>query len=70
MPSFQFLKGLLINLDIFEKANLQTVAGKYRIDNDGYPVKDWTFTEFINIAKAIKNFDLVINYHTKNLIKR
>jgi multiple sugar transport system substrate-binding protein len=59
VPSFQFLKGVLMNLDIFERANLNTVPGKYRIDNDGYPVKDWTFSEMIEIAKAIKNFDLV-----------
>jgi multiple sugar transport system substrate-binding protein len=65
VPSFQFLKGIMINLDIFEDANLSTVAGQYRIDNDGYPVKDWTFNEFVNIAKAIKNFDLV---NTENLV--
>ena len=58
MPSFQFLKGVMVNLSIFEKANLQTTAGKYRFDNDGYPVKDWTFAEMINIAKDIKQFDL------------
>jgi len=58
VPSFQFLKGIMLNMDIFEKANLSTVNGKYRIDNDGYPVKDWTFSEFVEIAKAIKNFDL------------
>ncbi len=58
VPSFQFLKGILINLDIFQAANLTTVDGSYRIDNDGYPVKDWTQDEFVNIAKAIKNFDL------------
>lgn len=58
VPSFQFLKGIMINLDIFEKANLTTVAGKYRIDNDGYPVKDWTFSEFVEVAKAIKNFEI------------
>jgi multiple sugar transport system substrate-binding protein len=65
VPSFQFIKGIMINLDIFEEANLTTVAGQYRIDNDGYPVKDWTFAEFVNIAKAIKNFDLV---NTENLV--
>jgi len=65
VPSFQFLKGIMINLDIFEDANLTTVEGKYRIDDDGYPVKDWTFSEFIEIAKAIKNFDLV---NTENLV--
>jgi len=59
VPSFQFLKGIMLNMDVFEKANLSTVEGKYRIDNDGYPVKDWTFSEFVEIAKAIKNFDLV-----------
>ncbi|BCR35790.1 ABC transporter substrate-binding protein [Mariniplasma anaerobium] len=58
VPSFQFLKGIMINLDIFEEANLTTVDGKYRIDNDGYPVKDWTFEEFIEVAKAIKNFEI------------
>lgn len=57
VPSFQFLKGIMINLDIFEAANLTTVEGEYRIDNDGYPVKDWTFDEFVNIASAIKDFD-------------
>ena len=57
MPSFQFLKGVMINLDIFEKANLNTTEGKYRVDNYGYPVKDWTFEEMINIAKDIKNDD-------------
>ena len=65
IPSFQFIKGIMINLDIFEAANLTTVEGQYRIDNDGYPVKDWTFAEFINVAKAIKNFDLV---DTENLV--
>ncbi len=57
VPSFQFLKGIMINLDIFEQANLTTVEGQYRIDNDGYPVKDWTFEEFVNIAGAIKDFN-------------
>ncbi|MDI6453160.1 ABC transporter substrate-binding protein [Peloplasma aerotolerans] len=65
VPSFQFLKGIMINLDIFESANLNTVPGQYRIDNDGYPVKDWTHEEFVNIAKAIKNFDLD---NTENLV--
>ena len=65
IPSFQFLKGILINLNIFERANLNTVEGQYRIDNNGYPVKDWTFEEMINIADAIKNFDLV---NTENLV--
>ncbi len=57
IPSFQFLKGILINLDIFENANLTTKEGPdgYRMDEWGYPVKDWTFEEFVNIAKAIKN---------------
>jgi len=65
VPSFQFLKGIMINLDIFADANLVTVEGKYRIDNDGYPVKDWTHSEFVEIAKAITNFDLV---DTENLV--
>lgn len=57
VPSFQFLKGIMINLDIFENANLTTAGsnGRYRIDNNGYPVKDWTFNEMIEIAKDIKN---------------
>jgi multiple sugar transport system substrate-binding protein len=58
VPSFQFFKGIFMNLDIFERANLVTVNGKYRMDNDGYPVKNWTFSEFVEIAKTIKNFDL------------
>jgi multiple sugar transport system substrate-binding protein len=57
VPSFQFLKGIMINLDIFQQANLTTVEGKYRIDNDGYPVKDWTFDEMVNLSSAIKKFD-------------
>lgn len=56
VPSFQFLKGIMINLDIFEEANLVT-TDDYRIDNDGYPVTDWTFDEFVAIASAIKDFD-------------
>jgi len=55
LPSFQFLKGILINLDIFTAANLTTTAD-YRIDNDGYPVKDWTGEEFVAIADAIHNY--------------
>lgn len=55
IPSYQFLKGILINLTIFEKLNLQTVAGKYRIDSDGYPVKDWTVTEMVELAKVVTN---------------
>ncbi len=58
VPSFQFIKGIMINLDIFEDANLVT-TDDYRIDNDGYPVKNWTDEEFVAIAKAIKNFDLL-----------
>lgn len=58
VPSFQFFKGIFVNLDIFEKADLVTVNGKYRMDNDGYPVKNWTFSEFVEIAKTIKNLDL------------
>jgi len=58
VPSFQFLKGILINLDIFDRANLTTVDGKYRTDLNGYPTKDWTHSEFIEIAKAVKNYDL------------
>lgn len=65
VPSFQFLKGIFINLDIFEEAGLQTVTGKYRVDSDGYPVKDWTHQEFIEIAKAITNYDIV---NTENLV--
>lgn len=57
VPSFQFLKGIMINLGIFERANLVS-TDTYRIDNDGYPEKDWTFAEFIAVADAIKNFDL------------
>ncbi len=57
IPSFQFLKGIFINLTIFENANL-TTNEKYRIDDDGYPVKDWTFDEWIEIAKDITNYDI------------
>ncbi len=64
VPSFQFLKGIMINLDIFERANLFT-TDDYRIDQNGYPVKDWTFEEFVNIAHEIKNFDLE---NTENLV--
>ncbi len=55
VPSFQFLKGIMINLDIFEAANLST-TDDYRIDNNGYPVKDWTGEEFVAIADAIHNY--------------
>jgi multiple sugar transport system substrate-binding protein len=33
------------------------------VDNDGYPVKDWTFDEFLAIAAAIKDFN-PDNYQT------
>lgn len=56
VPSFQFLKGIMINLDAFERANLSTTAN-YRVDNDGYPVTDWTFDEFLAIASAMKDFN-------------
>ncbi len=65
VPSFQFLKGIFINLDIFEESGLQTVAGKYRLDSDGFPVKDWTHAEFVEIAKAITNYDIV---NAENLV--
>lgn len=55
VPSFQFLKGIMINLDIFDRLNLTTVPGKYRVDDNGYPVKDWNFLEMVEIAKAVKN---------------
>jgi multiple sugar transport system substrate-binding protein len=60
VPSFQFLKGIMINLNAFENKNLSTTAN-YRVDNDGYPVKDWTFDEFLAIAAAMKDFN-PINY--------
>jgi len=57
IPSFQFLKGIMINLDIFENSGLKTTEGKYRFDaTTGLPVKDWTFEEFVEIAKDIKNY--------------
>jgi len=56
VPSFQFLKGIMINLGAFEKANLSTNAN-YRVDNDGYPVTDWTFNEFLAIVSAMKDFN-------------
>ena len=65
VPSFQFLKGIFINLDIFEESGLQTVTGKYRLDSDGFPVKDWTHAEFVEIAKAITNYDIV---NAENLV--
>lgn len=65
IPSFQFFKGIMINLDIFEKKGLTTVAGKYRVDDFGYPEKDWTYSEFLEITKAITNLDLV---NAENLV--
>ena len=59
IPSFQFMKGILINLTMFDNLNLQTVAGKYRIDPDtGYPVKDWTHSEMVELAKAVTSYDI------------
>lgn len=65
VPSFQFLKGIFINLDIFEESGLQSVTGKYRLDENGYPEKDWTHAEFVEIAKAITNYDIV---NVENLV--
>lgn len=58
IPSFQFLKGIYVNLTVFERLNLQTVEGKYRIDENGYPVKDWTHLEMIEIAKEVTSYDI------------
>lgn len=59
IPSFQFMKGIFINLTMFDNLNLQTVAGKYRIDPDtGYPVKNWTHSEMVELAKAVTSYDL------------
>jgi multiple sugar transport system substrate-binding protein len=58
VPSFQFFKGIMMNLNIFDRAGLVTVPNKYRVDEYGYPVKDWTYSEFIEIAKTIKNRNL------------
>ena len=44
---------------MFENLNLQTVAGKYRIDPDtGYPVKDWTHAEMVELAKEVTSYDI------------
>lgn len=68
LPMPQELKGIMINLDIFKSRNL-TSNSNFRIDQDGYPVKDWTLNEFIEIAKAIKDFDLSKeNYYDENYV--
>ncbi len=58
IPSFQFLKGVFVNLTMFENLNLATVEGKYRIDESGYPVKDWTHMEMVELAKTVTSYTL------------
>ncbi|MBI9009942.1 MAG: extracellular solute-binding protein [Tenericutes bacterium] len=42
MPSFQFIKGIYINISLFEAYNIPL------------PDKDWTYTEFIALARQIR----------------
>jgi len=42
VPSFQFIKGIMLNLNIFEEYNITV------------PDKDWTYDEFVQIAKEIR----------------
>ena len=58
IPSFQFLKGIYINLSLFDKKNMQTEVGKWRMDDDGYPVKDWTHAEFIELVKELTSYTI------------
>jgi multiple sugar transport system substrate-binding protein len=58
IPSFQFFKGIAINKTLFKREKLTTVQGKYRVDSNGLPVKDWTYSEMVAITEAIKNRDL------------
>ncbi len=58
VPSFQFFKGIMLNKTIFKKKNLTTVPGKYRIDEEGLPYKDWTYDEMVELAKVITNYDI------------
>lgn len=58
VPSFQFFKGIFINKTIFKdpEKGLTPVEGKYRLDEEGLPLKDWTYSEMVEIAKAITNY--------------
>ncbi len=42
MPSFQFIKGIYLNITLFETYNIPL------------PDKDWTYTEFIALAREIR----------------
>lgn len=58
VPSFQFFKGILVNKTLFKKKNLTTVDGRYRIDEEGLPYKDWTYSEMVELAKEITNYNI------------
>ncbi len=55
IPSFQYLKGVLVNTDKFyESTQLDPNNTKYRLNPDtNAPVFDWTFDEMLEIAQAI-----------------
>jgi multiple sugar transport system substrate-binding protein len=42
VPSFQFIKGIMLNINIFDEYNIPL------------PDKDWTYDEFVQIAKDIR----------------
>lgn len=65
LPRPQALKGIMINLDIFKEKKLKTNS-LFRIDSEGYPMKDWTVEELIAIAKAIKDFNPNANTYYYN----
>ncbi len=55
IPSFQYLKGVLVNTrKFYDSTQLDTNATNYRLNPDtNAPVFDWTFDEMLEIAKAI-----------------
>ena len=62
------LKGIMINLDIFKERSLVTNS-LFRMDQNGYPMKNWTIEEFIEVAKAVKDFNLEADdYYDKDYI--
>ena len=65
LPRPQALKGIMINLDIFKEKKLKTNS-LFRIDSEGYPMKDWTVEELIALARAIKDFNPNANNYYYN----
>ncbi len=57
IPSFQYLKGVLVNTEKFYNSTLNANSDKYRLNpDDNSPVYDWTIDEMLALATDISKF--------------